>query len=113
MSDTTFLIIIALILLGSASWPMYRKFRENPREGTEEAREVSTWRDGCSSRGPRSPEAPRFFAPPPVSNLVSRALSILRLALLFCYHLFYSRPRGAFFFESFLITVAYRKSRNV
>jgi hypothetical protein len=37
MSDTTFLIIIALILLGSASWPMYRKFRENPREGAEEA----------------------------------------------------------------------------
>jgi hypothetical protein len=29
MSDTTFLIFIALILLGSASWPMYRKFREN------------------------------------------------------------------------------------
>ena len=33
MSDTTFLIIIALILLGPASWPMYRKFSENrPRE---------------------------------------------------------------------------------
>jgi hypothetical protein len=28
MSDTTFLII-TLILLGSASWPTYRRFREN------------------------------------------------------------------------------------
>ena len=29
MSDTTFLIITPLILLGSAFWPMCRKFREN------------------------------------------------------------------------------------
>ena len=29
MSDTRFLIIIALILLGSASCPTYRRLREN------------------------------------------------------------------------------------